>query len=152
MCCWTLFWWILLGFVGFAKGSGVQWSFSNKASALPHFMSFKVVQDDKAKKVVSDPLMSTGFMPISAADAYDPSQKRSTAEIQVCFSFIQWLCENKWVIDSIIIGYFSLFCMRNIPKESNVIWTLTIRGSFSLTKKVDDYFHDCLKISKLSGL
>ncbi|XP_031271729.1 protein TIFY 6B-like isoform X3 [Pistacia vera] len=68
--------------IGFAKGSGIQWSFSNKASALPHFMSFKVVQDDKAKKVVSDPLMPTGFMPISAADAYDPSQKRSTAEIQ----------------------------------------------------------------------
>ncbi|KAJ0037925.1 hypothetical protein Pint_22368 [Pistacia integerrima] len=72
--------------IGFAKGSGIQWSFSNKASALPHFMSFKVVQDDKAKKVVSDSLMPTGFMPILAADAYDPSQKRSTAEIQKSFN------------------------------------------------------------------
>ncbi|XP_044488263.1 protein TIFY 6B-like [Mangifera indica] len=52
---------------GFAKGPGIQWSFSNKASAVPHFMSFKVVQDDKDKKVVSDPSMSTtGFMPASA--------------------------------------------------------------------------------------
>ena len=72
--------------IGFAKGSGIQLPFPNKASALPHFMSFKVFQDDKAKKVVSDPLMSTGFMPISAADAYDSSKKSSTAEIQKSFN------------------------------------------------------------------
>ncbi|XP_044478283.1 protein TIFY 6B-like isoform X2 [Mangifera indica] len=68
--------------IGFAKGSGIQWSFSNKPSVLPNFMPFKVVQDDKAKKMASDPLMSSGFMPISAAEACDPSQKRSTAEFQ----------------------------------------------------------------------
>ncbi|XP_044478284.1 protein TIFY 6B-like isoform X3 [Mangifera indica] len=71
--------------IGFAKGSGIQWSFSNKPSVLPNFMPFKVVQDDKAKKMASDPLMSSGFMPISAAEACDPSQKRSTAEFQKSF-------------------------------------------------------------------
>ncbi len=42
----------------FTKGSGIQWPFSNKISALPHFMSFKTVQEDKSKKVASDSLAS----------------------------------------------------------------------------------------------
>ena len=45
-------------FVAFTKGSGIQWPFSNKISALPHFMSFKTVQEDKSKKVASDSLAS----------------------------------------------------------------------------------------------
>lgn len=42
-------------------------------------MSFKIVQEDKTQKIASDPLMSSGFMNISTADAFD----RSKAEIQV---------------------------------------------------------------------
>ncbi|TXG57185.1 hypothetical protein EZV62_018498 [Acer yangbiense] len=68
--------------IGFAKGSGVQWPFSNKFTAVPHFMTFKVAQEDKTRKIISDPLVSSGFMPIPTADAYDPSKRRSTAEIQ----------------------------------------------------------------------
>ncbi|KAK9275996.1 hypothetical protein L1049_005527 [Liquidambar formosana] len=71
---------------GFALGSGIQWPFSNKVSALPHFMSFKAAQEDKPKKIVADPLASSGFMSISTADAFDPSHKRTTGEIQKTFN------------------------------------------------------------------
>lgn len=70
-------------FVGFTKGAGMQWPFSNKVSTLPHLMSFNVAQEDKIKKSGSDPLLSSGFMSVSSADAYDPFPKRSMAEIQV---------------------------------------------------------------------
>ncbi|KAK2635416.1 hypothetical protein Ddye_030208 [Dipteronia dyeriana] len=68
--------------IGFAKGSGVQWPFSSKFTAVPHFMTFKVAQEDKTRKIISDSLVSSGFMPVPTADAYDPSKRRSTAEIQ----------------------------------------------------------------------
>ncbi|KAI4357582.1 hypothetical protein L6164_001521 [Bauhinia variegata] len=71
---------------GFTMGSVVQWPFSNKVSAVPHLMSFKVSQDDKTKKMMSDPLSSTGFMAISSADAYDAGQKRSATELQKPFN------------------------------------------------------------------
>ncbi|KAG2708339.1 hypothetical protein I3760_05G187600 [Carya illinoinensis] len=64
------------------KDTGVQWQFSNKGSALSHLMSFKIAQEDKTKKIVSDPLISSGFMNISTADAFDTSKKRSMGEIQ----------------------------------------------------------------------
>ncbi|KAK4261773.1 hypothetical protein QN277_004728 [Acacia crassicarpa] len=67
---------------GFTKGSAAQWPFSNKVSALPHLMSFKVSQDDKTKMMGSDPLTSAGFM----ADAFDVPQKRSASEIQKPFN------------------------------------------------------------------
>ncbi|KAJ4710042.1 TIFY 6B-like protein [Melia azedarach] len=54
--------------IGFAKGAGIQWPFSNKVTAVPQFMSFKVAQEDKTKKVVSDPLVSSGFMPFPAGE------------------------------------------------------------------------------------
>ncbi|GMP34220.1 hypothetical protein CsSME_00007186 [Camellia sinensis var. sinensis] len=53
----------------FSKGSGVQWPLSNKVSALPPFMSFKVAQDEMKPKVMSDPLAASGFMSISTAHA-----------------------------------------------------------------------------------
>ncbi|XP_028767137.1 protein TIFY 6B [Neltuma alba] len=71
---------------GFTQGSVVQWPFSNKVSALPHLMSFKVSQDDKTKKMGSDPLTSAGFMAISNPDAFDAAQKRSAAESQKPFN------------------------------------------------------------------
>lgn len=57
----------------FTKGSGIQWPFSNKISALPHFMSFKTAQEDKSKKVASDSLVTSGF---------DPSNKCPAGEMQ----------------------------------------------------------------------
>ncbi|XP_061344972.1 protein TIFY 6B-like isoform X2 [Gastrolobium bilobum] len=65
---------------GFTKGSVAQWPFSNKVSALPNLMSFKVSQDDKTKNMVSDPITSTGFLTILSQDAFDSSQKRSAGE------------------------------------------------------------------------
>ncbi|TKY60965.1 TIFY 6B [Spatholobus suberectus] len=72
--------------VGFTKSSIAQWPFSNKVSALPHLMSFKASQDDKTKKIVSDPLTSSGFMSILSQDAFDSSQKRSAGEPQKSFN------------------------------------------------------------------
>ncbi|KAK7320064.1 hypothetical protein RJT34_04794 [Clitoria ternatea] len=71
---------------GFTKGSVAQWPFSNKVSALPHLMSFKVSHDDKSKKIVCDPLKSAGFMTVLSQDAFDSSQKRPAVESQKPFN------------------------------------------------------------------
>lgn len=71
------------GFVGYTKGSAMQWPFSNKVSALPHLMSFKAGQEDKTKKTAAEHLMSSGYLPIATPDAFDTSQKRAVGEIQV---------------------------------------------------------------------
>lgn len=61
----------------------MQWPFSNRVSSLPHLMAFKASQEDKTKKITSEPLMSSGFLPIATTDAFDTSQKRAMGEIQV---------------------------------------------------------------------
>ncbi|CAK7326788.1 unnamed protein product [Dovyalis caffra] len=66
--------------IGFTKGSGMQWPFSNQVSTLRNLMSFKVAQEDKTKKIGSDGPVSSGFMSVSSA--CEPGQKRSAAEIQ----------------------------------------------------------------------
>ncbi|XP_024030701.1 protein TIFY 6B [Morus notabilis] len=71
---------------GYTKGSVVQWPFSNKVSALPHFMSFKVGQEDKIRKTTSETHISSGFGPVSTADAFDQSQKRAMFEFQKSFN------------------------------------------------------------------
>ncbi|GMY18238.1 Protein TIFY 6B [Fagus crenata] len=68
------------------KDPGVQWQFSNKVSAISHLMSFKIGQEEKPMKIVSDSHMSSGFMNIPAADAFDTSQNRSMGEIQKSFN------------------------------------------------------------------
>uniref|UniRef100_A0A2P2K949 Protein TIFY 6B n=1 Tax=Rhizophora mucronata TaxID=61149 RepID=A0A2P2K949_RHIMU len=57
------------------RGSGMQWSFSSKPSAIPQFLSFKPPQDEKPRKTVNEPTASSGFMSISAADVFDSNQK-----------------------------------------------------------------------------
>ncbi|PNT15824.1 hypothetical protein POPTR_010G108200v4 [Populus trichocarpa] len=69
--------------IGFTKGSGMHWPFSNKVSTLHNLMSFKAAQEDKTKTIESDALVSSGFMSVLSADACDPGQKRSAAEIQM---------------------------------------------------------------------
>ncbi|KAJ9153061.1 hypothetical protein P3X46_026548 [Hevea brasiliensis] len=72
--------------IGFSKSSGIHWPFSNKVSALPHLNSFKVSQEDKTKRLVSDSSLSPGFLSISTADAFDSNQKQFMAEIQKSFN------------------------------------------------------------------
>ncbi|XP_061953730.1 protein TIFY 6B isoform X4 [Populus nigra] len=66
------------------RGSGMQWSFSNKVSAIPQFLSFKSSMEDKPRKAVHDPMASSssGYMSISTADAFDSNQKSYPALIQ----------------------------------------------------------------------
>ncbi|KAL2342452.1 hypothetical protein Fmac_003737 [Flemingia macrophylla] len=59
---------------GVPKGSTAQWRFSNKISALPHLMPFKVSQDDKTKKIASDPLTSGRFMSILNQDSFSAGE------------------------------------------------------------------------------
>uniref|UniRef100_A0A2C9U6Z6 Protein TIFY n=2 Tax=Manihot esculenta TaxID=3983 RepID=A0A2C9U6Z6_MANES len=66
--------------IGFSKGSGVHWPFSNKISALPHLNSVKVAQEDKIERVLTDSSVSPGFLSISTADSFDHNQKQSMAE------------------------------------------------------------------------
>ncbi|KAJ6312714.1 hypothetical protein OIU77_014273 [Salix suchowensis] len=54
-----------------------------KVSTLNNLMSLKVAQEDKTETIESDALVSSGFMSILSADARDPGQKRSAAEIQM---------------------------------------------------------------------
>ncbi|KAG5236770.1 hypothetical protein OIU76_011586 [Salix suchowensis] len=71
------------GDTGFTTGSRMQWPFSKKVSTLNNLMSLKVAQEDKTETIESDALVSSGFMSILSADACDPGQKRSAAEIQM---------------------------------------------------------------------
>ncbi|XP_043701839.1 protein TIFY 6B-like isoform X2 [Telopea speciosissima] len=68
----------------FVRGSGMQWPFSHKVSALPQLMSFKTaVQEDRSKKIVFDPMASSAFMPtISTADAFDANHKPTASIVQ----------------------------------------------------------------------
>ncbi|KAF7132304.1 hypothetical protein RHSIM_Rhsim09G0091800 [Rhododendron simsii] len=65
------------------KDSGVQWPLSNKVSAFPHFMSFKVAQEEKAPKATSDPVASSGYMTISTPDAFDATHKRQMQQVSI---------------------------------------------------------------------
>ncbi|KAF9587038.1 hypothetical protein IFM89_039724 [Coptis chinensis] len=70
----------------FMRGSGMQWPFSNKVSALPQFMPYKAVQEERSKKIVFDPLTSSAFMPISTVDAFDANHKTFTGLVQKNFN------------------------------------------------------------------
>ncbi|CAL9031727.1 unnamed protein product [Prunus brigantina] len=61
------------------RSSGMQWSFSNKVSALPQFLSFKAPQEGGPRKTVHD---TSAFMTISTADAFHFSQKPFSGVIQ----------------------------------------------------------------------
>ncbi|KAK2664565.1 hypothetical protein Ddye_003139 [Dipteronia dyeriana] len=64
------------------KSSGMQLSFANKVTAIPQFLSFKAAQEDRSRKIVNDPQVSSGFMSMSTADAFDSSQKSYSGMIQ----------------------------------------------------------------------
>ncbi|KAG8639833.1 hypothetical protein MANES_14G172400v8 [Manihot esculenta] len=55
------------------RGSTMQLSFSNKVSAIPQFLSFKSGVEEKPRKTTHDHI-SSGFSPISTADAFDSNQ------------------------------------------------------------------------------
>ncbi|TKY44811.1 TIFY 6B [Spatholobus suberectus] len=57
------------------RSSVMQWSFPNKVSALPQFLSFKTNQEDRPRKTILDPLASSGYMTMSPKDAFDSNQK-----------------------------------------------------------------------------
>lgn len=58
------------------RSSGMQWSFSNKVSNLPQFMSFKNnTNEDRSRNSVMDPVASSGYMTISTKDVCESNQK-----------------------------------------------------------------------------
>ncbi|PNX97800.1 protein TIFY 6B, partial [Trifolium pratense] len=57
------------------KSLGMQWSFSNKGSNLPQFLSFKNTHEDRSRNTVMDPVTSSGYMTISTKDAFESNQK-----------------------------------------------------------------------------
>lgn len=57
------------------RNPGLQWSFSNKVSAAPQFLSFKPHAEDKSRKAVHDLTGSLGYVSISKADAFDSNQR-----------------------------------------------------------------------------
>lgn len=70
------------------RSSGMQWSFSNKVSNLPQFMSFKNnTHEDRSRNNVMDPVASSGYMTISTKDAFDSNQKSFLGVTQVGFFF-----------------------------------------------------------------
>ncbi|KAL5545115.1 hypothetical protein UlMin_008899 [Ulmus minor] len=64
------------------RSSGMQWSFSNKVSALPQFLSFKAPQENRPRKTVQDPLGTSTMMAISNSDAFDSNPKQFSSVIQ----------------------------------------------------------------------
>ncbi|XP_038892527.1 protein TIFY 6B-like isoform X2 [Benincasa hispida] len=76
---------------GYTKSSGVPWS-SNKASALPHMIPFKISAEDKSSKLGSDPVVAT-------------SDQRRAAEIQKTFNHDRQV-QNQGI--SVSLGNLSL--------------------------------------------
>ncbi|KAF8407605.1 hypothetical protein HHK36_006739 [Tetracentron sinense] len=68
------------------RGSGMQWPFSKKVSSLHQFMSFQAAQEDRTRKIVYDPLKSSGFMPISTVEAFDSNQNPLPGVVQKQFN------------------------------------------------------------------
>nr|XP_027193444.1 protein TIFY 6B isoform X3 [Cicer arietinum] len=69
------------------RSSGMQWSFSNKASTVPQFLSFKNnTHEDRSRNTTMDPLASSGYMTISTKDAFDSNQKSFLAVTQESLS------------------------------------------------------------------
>ncbi|PRQ15871.1 putative transcription factor TIFY family [Rosa chinensis] len=65
-----------------SSNSGMQWSFSNKVSALPQFLSFTAPQEEMSRKGVHD---TSSFTTISTADVFESSRKSSSGVIQKSF-------------------------------------------------------------------
>ncbi|KAJ4848133.1 hypothetical protein Tsubulata_034832 [Turnera subulata] len=64
------------------RSSGMQWSFSNKVSAIPQFLSFKASPEEKTRKPVHDLTASPGYMSISTPDAFDSNQRQYSGIVQ----------------------------------------------------------------------
>lgn len=61
----------------------MQWSFSNKVSASPQYLSFKANQDDGGpRKTGFDSLSSTRFMTTSSAEAFESKHKLYSSIVQ----------------------------------------------------------------------
>ncbi|BAU02682.1 hypothetical protein LR48_Vigan10g036900 [Vigna angularis] len=58
-----------------ARSSGMQWSFPNKVSVLPQFLSFKTNQEDRPRKTIIDSLASSGYMNMPSKEAFESNQK-----------------------------------------------------------------------------
>ncbi|KAI3454354.1 hypothetical protein Pfo_011017 [Paulownia fortunei] len=56
------------------RSSPMQWSFSNKVSALPQLLSFQGAQEEKPKTGF-DSLASTGLMTLATTEAFDSEHK-----------------------------------------------------------------------------
>ncbi|WVZ14773.1 hypothetical protein V8G54_012339 [Vigna mungo] len=53
----------------------MQWSFPNKVSVLPQFLSFKTNQEDRPRKTILDSLASSGYMNMPSKEAFESNQK-----------------------------------------------------------------------------
>lgn len=70
------------------RSSGMRWSFPNKVSVLPQFLSFKTPQEDRHRKTILDPLASSGYMNMPTKEAFESNQKPVLGVAQVCFFFL----------------------------------------------------------------
>ncbi|RWR75037.1 protein TIFY 6B-like protein [Cinnamomum micranthum f. kanehirae] len=61
----------------FMGGCEMQRAFSNKVSALPHFMSFKAAPEERPRKIIFDPLASSAFQPIPPTNVFSSNHKPS---------------------------------------------------------------------------
>eukprot|EP00262_Sarcandra_glabra_P009968 TRINITY_DN247_c0_g1_i1.p1 TRINITY_DN247_c0_g1~~TRINITY_DN247_c0_g1_i1.p1 ORF type:complete len:361 (+),score=62.14 TRINITY_DN247_c0_g1_i1:122-1204(+) len=55
----------------FMGNADVQWTFSNKVSALPQLMPFKATHEERPRKAAFDRFVSSGYPPLSSTDAFD---------------------------------------------------------------------------------
>ncbi|MED6167479.1 hypothetical protein PIB30_002960 [Stylosanthes scabra] len=60
----------------------MHWTFSNKVSSSPQFLSFKTTLEDAQRKAITDPLASSGYMTISTKASYDTDQKPLLSVVQ----------------------------------------------------------------------
>nr|WKY18097.1 jasmonate ZIM-domain 3 [Lilium hybrid division VII] len=66
----------------FGGNQSMQSPFSNQLSALQQFMSYKVGQEERARKLVLDQLASSAFQPVATNDAFEATRKATPVQAQ----------------------------------------------------------------------
>ncbi|CAN0902233.1 Protein TIFY 6B [Linum grandiflorum] len=142
------------------KSGAHQWSFSNKVSAVPQFLSFQTAPDqEKPRRSILDPVASSSsFLSISNADALDSANRRGSSAIMQK----NWNFENKAesshrahpVIDAFPVGCskdIRTFPVSNWQQHQPFTSTPIVQSHFASNVQ-SGYYGNSISIQQLRGV
>ncbi|XP_010549042.1 PREDICTED: protein TIFY 6B isoform X2 [Tarenaya hassleriana] len=85
----------------------MKWAFSNKASTVPQFLSFRPSQEDRPRKSANGHSVPSGpFVPTSIADVLDSNRKTSYSSVQELRTFPTSNQQNQTITVSMTVPAF----------------------------------------------